>query len=111
MKDIEFIPVPINATWVSPGRDVIGKENIVLQGNILGEMICRENFDEPADYHACLNINPDGVLSPASGLAQGHGANRAEAIKDALIKSREAATDYLASLDHLAQQINGSEAA
>ncbi|MFS1526229.1 hypothetical protein ACL7TT_19375 [Microbulbifer sp. 2304DJ12-6] len=111
MKRIKFITAPITDSGKNPDRPVVGMETVVLQGDILGHMICRRRFDGSLRYHACLNINPDDLLSPASGLAQGHGANRTEAIQNALSESREAATDYLASLDHLAQQINGSEAA
>ncbi|WP_299947791.1 hypothetical protein [uncultured Microbulbifer sp.] len=112
MKGIKFRSIPITDSGEDPDRPVVGKENIVLQGNVLGEMICRRRSNESLDYHAVLNVfTCNTFVGLGSGLAQGHGANRAEAIQNALIKSREAATDYLASLDHLVQQINGSAAA
>ncbi|MDP5210021.1 hypothetical protein [Microbulbifer sp. 2205BS26-8] len=109
MKGIEFRSIPITDAEGNPNRPVLSKENVVLQGNILGRITCQRGLDGSLNYHVCLNVNLSSALG--AGLAQGHGANRAEAIQNALIKSREAATDYLATLDHLAQQINGSEAA
>ncbi|WKD51705.1 hypothetical protein [Microbulbifer spongiae] len=112
MKGIKFRSIPITDSGEDPDRPVVGKEAIVLQGNVLGKMICHRGYNESLDYHAVLNVFTCNTFADlVSNLAQGHGANRAEAIKNALTKSREAATDYLAALDHLAQQINGSEAA
>ncbi|MFS1524479.1 hypothetical protein ACL7TT_10250 [Microbulbifer sp. 2304DJ12-6] len=110
MKGIKFRSIPITDSGEDPDRPVVGKEAIVLQGNVLGKMICRRRSNESLDYHAVLNVfTCNTFVGLGSDLAQGHGANRVEAIKDALIKSREAATDYLATLDHLAQKINESE--
>ncbi|WKD51096.1 hypothetical protein [Microbulbifer spongiae] len=109
MKGIEFRSIPITDPEENPNRPVLSKENVVLQGNILGRITCQRGLDGSLNYHVCLNVNLSSALG--AGLAQGHGSNRTEAIQNALIKSREAATDYLTALDHLAHQINGSEAA
>ncbi|WP_299947189.1 hypothetical protein [uncultured Microbulbifer sp.] len=114
MKGIEYLPVPIKDIDISakeiPGLSLISTETVVLQGDKIGEMICRIRHNGLADYHAVLQVNGDG-LGPVSGLAQGHGKNRAEAIADALSKSRAVATNFLASLNHLAQRINCGEVA
>ncbi|MFS1525348.1 hypothetical protein ACL7TT_14755 [Microbulbifer sp. 2304DJ12-6] len=117
MKRIKFITAPITDSGKNPDRPVVGMETVVLQGEpslpgdvALGDMTCCRNLDGALDYHAVLNVTynifPNVV---GSGLAQGFGENRTEAIQNALSKSREAATDYLAALDHLAKQINESE--
>ncbi|WP_299946657.1 hypothetical protein [uncultured Microbulbifer sp.] len=110
MKGIEYVTTPITETEGSCRRPIVGIETVVLHGNPLGEMICRRNLGGSLDYHAVLNLDHNTIHEAlGSGLAQGHGTNREEAIKDAFISSRDAATNYLAALDHLAKQINESE--
>ncbi|WP_444902201.1 hypothetical protein ACJJIG_04525 [Microbulbifer sp. SSSA007] len=118
MNSIQFMPASITDTGKNPDHSVVSMEAIVLQGEqlpgdmTLGDMTCRRNSDGALDFHACLNVTYDIFPNVVgSGLAQGFGENRTEAIQNALSKSRQAATDYLAALDHLAQQINESEVA
>ncbi|WP_444904198.1 hypothetical protein ACJJIU_03545 [Microbulbifer sp. CnH-101-E] len=116
MNSIKFMPASVADTGKNPNQTVVSMEAIVLKGEQLpvdlplGDMTCRRNSDGALDFHACLNVTYDIFPSVVgSGLAQGFGKSRTEAIQNALSKSRESATDYLAALNHLAQQINESE--
>ncbi|GAA5445808.1 hypothetical protein Misp06_04013 [Microbulbifer sp. NBRC 101763] len=109
MNNLEFIDQPLTAVDTSEDEfshiwTVVSKTEVLLQGKTIGDITVRRYPNGRKNFHACLNINDSS--GSTTGLAQGHGDNREEAINNAFFLGREQANAYLKSLEQLSSQIN-----